>query len=713
MDSFFLKVKNISNINDAISLLKQSVECNYQIQKAVEFSIKAHEGQFRKSGEPYAMHPILVASITAYFSKDSSMVISALLHDVVEDTEYTLEKIKDDYGSDVAYIVDGLTKIVEIREHQLIKSDSNEKLLSSALSFRKMLIASIDDVRVLVIKLCDRLHNMLTLEALAPEKQIRISEETLVVYAPIAHRLGISTLKNELEDLSFSYIYPKDFKKINDYLISHDYQIQLTLNKFISKVEELMRQNGFSDFEFKIRSRIKHKYSTFLKMHRKGITIDEVLDLFAIRVIVESEVDCYRVLGIIHLNFKPLIARFKDYVAIPKENGYKTIHTTVFDDSKIYEVQIRTKEMHKVAEYGIAAHWIYKSGIKNSPNLDWLKSLAYSNENENIEEFYSYAKETLFSEDIVVYSPKGDVFTMPRGSVALDYAYAVHSDVGSKAIEAYINNIKKPLLTELKSGDIVSIKTQENILPRCSWVDMVKTSRAKKSIKMLCTTRIKEIDELTGKNIIDTIYSRYKSNITEEFKIANLHRVPNNFDYLKHVKRNTEKYIIDQKGFIARLKVQNIQLREFKFENIVVYSNFSINSVSFDHCCHPKFGDDIVAFKENNKAVIHHKMCENAYSLTKKCERMLFCCWAHDYLFLYRMVVSLPNVVGALAKLLTFMSSNDMNITFIEYGKDKSQHVQYVEIEFEMSTNNKEDTKRFLEQKVKIVEFFEKKDAYK
>ena len=713
MDSFFISIKNSTTVNNAILRLQDSVEITPQIQKAIDFCIKLHQGQKRKSGEPYAVHPILVAAITAKFSKDSSMVISALLHDVVEDTPCTIKEVENEYGSDVAYIVDGLTKIVEIREHELIKSDSNEKLLSSALTFRKMLVASIDDVRVLVIKLCDRLHNMLTLDALKPEKRLRIAEETLVVYAPIAHRLGISTIKNELEDLSFSYIYPNDFAKIHAFLVSHEYQIQLTLNKFIANVTELLFQNGFSENEFKINSRIKHKYSTFLKMHRKGISIEEVLDLFALRIIVENDVDCYKVLGVIHLHFKPLIARFKDYIAIPKENGYRTIHTTVFHQSKIYEVQIRTKQMHEVAEYGIAAHWIYKSGVKTSPNLDWLKSLAYSNENENIEEFYSYAKEALFSEDIVVYSPKGDVFNLPRGSTALDYAYAVHSDVGSMALESYVNNIKKPLLSELKSGDIVSIKTSKEPIARCSWVDMVKTSRAKKSIKVACATKIREIDEFVGKNIINTIYSRYKPNITDEIKSQQYHRIPDNLDYLKHVKRNTEKMIIDTKGFMARLRVQNLHLREYKFDNIAVYSNFSINSVLFDHCCHPKFGDDIVAFKENNNAVIHHKMCDNAFLQLSNGHKMLFCCWAYDSLYRYRMVVSLPNVVGTLAKLLTFMSGAEMNIVFIEYGKDKSQNVQYVEIEFEISNENKDDVRKALEQKVKIVEFAAKKDAYK
>ena len=440
MDALLDKAQKIHTIEEATLLLWETIPSALPAtHKALELSLEAHEGQTRKSGEPYIVHPILVAAITAKISNDETMVQAALLHDVVEDTSYTIEKLEDEFGEDVSHLVEGLTKIIEIRDEELIPSTSNEKLIHSALSFRKMLIASIKDVRVLVIKLCDRLHNMLTLDSLSYEKQKRIAEESIVVYAPIAHRLGISKLKNHLEDLSFQYIYPEDYKKIDQYLKSNVQNLQVKLNAFIQKVKSTMEKDDFTQSEFEIIGRVKHYYSIYLKMHRKGVSIEEILDLLAIRIIVKDSISCYRVLGLMHLKFTPLISRFKDYIAVPKENGYKTIHSTLFNEEGIVEVQIRTQEMHKLAEYGVAAHWKYK-GEENSVNLQWLESLHY--QNESIEEFYELAKSDLFSEDITVFSPKGDYYTLPKGSVALDFAYAIHSEIGANAVEVLVNKQK-------------------------------------------------------------------------------------------------------------------------------------------------------------------------------------------------------------------------------------------------------------------------------
>ena len=363
METFLDKAKNIHTIEEAKTLLWEQIPSPTPITlKALDLALTAHDGQTRKSGEPYIVHPILVAAITAKISNDETMVQAALLHDVVEDTSFTIEDLEVAFGDDVAHMVEGLTKIVEIRDEELVPSGSDERLINSALTFRKMLIASIKDVRVLVIKLCDRLHNMLTLDALGEEKQKRIAEETLVVYAPIAHRLGISRLKNHLEDLSFKYIYPEDYTKIDTYIQSNAQNLQFKLNTFIQKVTKFMVQNGFDEDEFDIFGRVKHYYSIYMKMHRKGVSIEEVLDLLAVRIIVHEPIECYKVLGLMHLSFTPLVSRFKDYVAVPKENGYKTIHTTLFSEEGILEAQIRTEEMHRLAEYGVAAHWKYKGG---------------------------------------------------------------------------------------------------------------------------------------------------------------------------------------------------------------------------------------------------------------------------------------------------------------------------------------------------------------
>jgi len=717
LNSILKTIQSINTIDDAIVFLKLQFTFNSKVEKALYFSIESHKDQFRKSGEPYIVHPILVSAITAYFCSDEAMVISALLHDVVEDTDITIEEIEDLFGKDVAHIVDGLTKIIEIREHEFPSSMDNKKLLSSALTFRKMLIASIDDVRVMVVKLCDRVHNMLTLDALSPEKQKRISEETLVVYAPISHRLGISTIKNILEDLSFSYLYENEYKKIDTHLKEFQQKIQLTLNDFLTNIKKVLEQNGYLDTHVQIFSRIKHHYSIYLKMQRKGVSIDEVLDLYAIRILVDTPLDCYNILGIIHTNYKPLIARLKDYISVPKENGYQTIHSTVFSNSKIFEVQIRTFDMHKIAEFGVAAHWKYKNGDNSSktPNLDWLESLAAND--VNIEEFYDDAKQDLYSEDIIVYSPKGDIFTLPRGATAFDFAYEIHTDVGNHSIEAIINKVKKPLLSQLKSGDIVSIVTRNHIIPRCTWADMVKTTKAKKSIKVLCHNRLNHIDELSSKNIINTIFSRYKTNILDnvkDVKISNIKKIVYNLDHLKHVKKIVQKAVREKNGLIARFKIQNLNLKQIKFDNVLIYSNFSINSVSFDHCCHPKFGDDIIALKDGKDVVIHHKMCETAYKKIKQNQQMLFCNWVKDKFYTYKMVVSLPNRRGELARFLTYLSvDHEATILLVDYGKDKYATNQYCTIDFEIKNDNKEKVKSFCEQKTKIIEFYLASDAYK
>ena len=710
MDPFIQKIQSVNDLDAAINFLKSEAIITPKLEEIIAFTIEAHKGQYRKSGEPYAVHPILVATVASRFSKDEDIIATALLHDVVEDTKYSLEFVSNKWGEDIAHMVDGLTKIDEIRETELPPSDSSTKLISSAMTFRKMLIASIDDVRVLVVKLCDRLHNMLTLSALPENKQQRIAEETLVVYVPIAHRLGISTVKNHLEDLAFFYLYPSEYEKIDNFIKEHQHSMQLTFNKFISSTTKVLEKNEIDLNKVQIFSRIKHYYSIYLKMQRKGVSMDEVLDLFAIRILVEKDIDCYKVLGYLHLEYKPLISRFKDYVSNPKENGYQTIHTTVFSNSKIYEVQIRTFEMNKVAEYGIAAHWMYKTGVKQQPNLNWLKSLEFSN--DNVEEFYANTKEDLYSEEIVVYSPQGDTFNLPRSSTAYDFAYAVHTDVGKNAIECYINKVKKPLLTELHSSDIVAIKTGDHAMARCSWIDMVKTSRAKKQIRMLCSQRVKEIDELTGRNIINTVFTKIIPDVADRYKVDSLHKIPLIIDYFKHVKHQIEKNIIKYQGIVARFKIYTSKIKKFKFDNMLVYSNFSISSVSFDHCCHPKFGDEIVAFKEGHKAVIHHKMCDKAYKKIVSNEEMLFCKWTKDTLYKYKMVVSLPNTKGELARLLIYMSQYEGYILSVEYGRENHSYRQYCDIEFELNNSNIEEVRKIIEKKAKVIEFFSKKDAY-
>lgn len=707
----------IQDVEGAKQHLYSRIHPSPSIVHALEFAESAHAGQFRKSGEPYIIHPLLVASIVAEIAGDEAMVVAALMHDVVEDTHITIEEIARDYGTDVAHLVEGLTKIDMIRDAELIPSHSDEKLIVSALSFRKMLIASIEDVRVLVVKLCDRLHNMLTLGALPPHKQHRIAEETLVVYAPIAHRLGISFLKNLLEDLSFEYLFFEDKKTIDLYLEENYRSINDRLGSFCEKLTKMMLENGFSEDDFQILSRVKHHYSIYLKMQRKGISIDEILDLLAIRILVKKPLDCYRVLGMVHLNFQPLSSRFKDYIAIPKENGYQTLHTTVFDSTAIFEVQIRTYEMHKTAELGVAAHWKYKSGGNNPISLDWLYNLQY--QNESVEAFYELIKNDLFSEEISVFSPKGKPFTLPRGAVALDFAYAVHTEIGDSAEGCLINKEKASLLTELHNGDIVKITTapKGKKITRCSWIDAVKTSRAKASMRANCNQRIRIIDGDTGTNILMNIFGIDSAKVDELFQKTHLEeqrcRVPRELDLLKEVVNRFSDEMQQTNRFSVFWPRNRFKLKSYVFSATEVITNGSVSDAVFDYCCHPKTGDEIVAFLQNGKAHVHHKMCKTASVMIERHEPMVFVHWKQQHYFRYHLIISMQNAQGALADLLTYMAKMGADINSIELGKEKSEHTQYCEMEFQTLENDQNRLRSKLEKKGKIIQFFRTDDAYR
>ncbi len=704
----------MQTVEDAIAILSQQIDIDTSIRQALDLAVEAHEGQRRKSGEPYIIHPILVAAITASLSSDPTMVIAALLHDVVEDTAYTIEEIGERFGKDVEHIVAGLTKIVKMRDQNLAPSHSNERLISSALSFRKLLVASIEDVRVLIIKLCDRLHNMLTLEALAPNKQLRISEETLVVYAPIAHRLGISKVKNYLEDLSFRYIYPDDYATIDQFIQTNDQSLHIKLNAFIEDVKNTLHKAGYHWEEFEVVGRVKHYYSIYLKMHRKGISIEEVLDLLAIRIITKEPLECYEILGALHLEYTPLISRFKDYIALPKENGYRTIHTTLFSDEGIVEAQIRTESMHQLAEYGVAAHWKYKEGA-DQVNLDWLKSLHY--QNESIEEFYELAKSDLYSEDITVFSPKGDYYTLPKDAVALDFAYAVHSEIGHMATGAMVNKEKASLLTILKNGDIVRIITDGTPRLHCSWADTTKTSKAKDGIRSQCRHWLRQVDETSGYNILATIFKRQPSAIRKILERSEadqaIHRVPQRLDTLKEkASRISGAADIKVVRFWELLKKGYKRPSERLIDHFTFYTNATLNGVEFDYCCHPKIGDEIVAFYKDNKAIIHHKLCTKAYKKLEQGDAMLFVAWSKNQVTRYRLIVSLQNHRGALAELLNKISKIGLNVTSIELGIKSSESAEYCKLEIESEIKSRDEIRQALSSKFKVIEIVALSDAY-
>ena len=705
-------------LEDAKDILYSVAKPTGILLKAVDYCISSHDGQTRKSGEPYSIHPILVTSFVAHMGGDESMLIAALLHDVVEDTECDEEQLTFDFGKDVCSLVNGLTKIVAIRKDELVSSSSKEKLTASAMSFRKMLLASIEDVRVLFIKLCDRLHNMLTLDALRPDKQKRIAEETLVVYAPIAHRLGISAIKNILEDLAFKYVMPEEYAKIDDFINDAKQQLQLKINEFSQKVSEQLLANGFSEDSFEIQKRIKHYYSIYLKMQRKGISLEEILDLLAVRIIVPDELDCYLVLGILHTNFNPLTARFKDYIALPKQNGYRTLHTTLFDDQSIIEAQIRTFNMHKTAEYGLAAHWKYKHSGAVAVKTDWLKDISQIDEHEKTpEDLYEFAKDSLYVEDIAVYSPTGRIFTLPRGATALDYAYEIHSEVGLHASEAYINKIKVPLLTELKNGDIVRIITGDEPKLRCSWLNSVKTGKARVTIRNYCRQKLREINEKVARKIISAIFSRpvdmIESWLLSENLSKKIFKVSTDSAFLQDVVNALKKYGKDKILGIGGLG-KKYEIKKQKCDNIVIYSNYKITSAEFDYCCNPKRGDDIMGFRHGHRAVVHHKLCERASKLVESGEEMIFVKWTKVAPDRYKIILSLENKRGSLAEFLTDLAKLKIDLVTINLADGgEEDSAEYFELVVQIVENvDSQKAMESLKNKYKIVEFSSLADAY-
>ena len=447
------------------------------IQRAYDYALKAHTGQERKSGEPYFIHLFATAKNLARYHMDATTVAAGFLHDTLEDTETTEEEMERDFGAEITSLVKGVTKLGHV------KYRGRERNLES---LRKFLMALAQDHRVLMIKLADRLHNLQTLQHVRPDKQERIALESIEVYAPLADRLGIGRLKGEIEDAAFPYVNPKEFQKIEKLLEDYKETMQQSLKSVHDKLDEELKKHPFNIES--VNFRIKHKYSLWKKLQKKGATIDTIYDLVALRITVETVEECYAVLGIIHSIWKPLPGRIKDYIALPKLNGYQSLHTTIFTgEGGIVEIQIRTEKMHRRAELGIASHYAYKeesSHMATDPKFRWVKD--FKNLGESVKEsgdFYDHLKTDMFNDRIFVFTPKGDVVDLPKGSTAIDFAYAIHTDVGSSASGARIGGKFVSLDTEIHSSDIVEIVTRKDSSPKSRWLDYAKTSNAKKHIR--------------------------------------------------------------------------------------------------------------------------------------------------------------------------------------------------------------------------------------
>ena len=447
------------------------------LRLAYDFAVKAHGDQKRRTGELYIQHSLHTAFVLAQIKADLNTVIAGILHDIPEDTEYTLEDIKKNFGEEIAYLVEGITKLSKIKYRGIERYRE---------SLRKMFLAMASDLRIIIIKFADRLHNLRTLEVLPPEKRLRIAKETLEIYAPIAGLLGIWSLKWQMEDICFKFVYPEEYKKLE---YKYEVEKKVERHQYIQKLKNILKKKlEEAGIKHEIESRFKHLYSIYQKMQKKDRQFSEIYDVFALRVIVTNVNDCYKVLGIIHTLWKPKVNRFKDYIASPKPNGYKSLHTTIFGpEGKATEFQIRTKEMNDEALYGIAAHWHYKQkrGGKDEGQPYWIKEiLDIQREAENTSDFIKKIKFDIFGNRIFVFSPKGDVFELPEKSTPIDYAYAVHTEIGNKAVRALVNDKIANLDQELKSGDLVEIIIDKNRPgPNRAWLKSVKTANARNRIK--------------------------------------------------------------------------------------------------------------------------------------------------------------------------------------------------------------------------------------
>ena len=611
---------------------KYRPEANFElIEKAYVFSKQAHDGQERVSGDPYIVHPLAVATILAELEMDESSIAAGILHDTIEDTEYTFDKIQKEFGTEIAEIVDGVTKLTKI--------PYTTKQEIQAENFRKMFLAMAKDIRVIIIKLCDRLHNMRTLKFMYREKQIKIARETLEIYAPLAHRLGINRIKWELEDLSFRYLDDKNYYDLVEKIAKKRREREEYIQNIIKEVKKKTEEVGINA---DIQGRAKHLYSIYKKMTSQNKTIDQIYDLFAIRLIVDSVKDCYAALGLMHEMFKPMPGRFKDYISLPKPNMYQSLHSTVIGPEGIpFEIQIRTWEMHRVAEVGIAAHWQYKEGGYGektyAEKLSWLRQmLDWQKDARDPDEFMENLKIDLFTDEVFVFTPKGDVKSLKAGSTPIDFAYSIHSAIGNRMIGAKVNGRIVNLDYELKNGDIVEIITSgASNGPSRDWLKIAKTSQARNKINQWFKKEKREENIEQGKEIVEkelkrnglTMNQVLKSEYLDVvFKKYNFHSIEDLFAAValgaitanKIVSRLKDEYrkTLPQEEqtdmLLSQIEKENKKKTKSVPESGVVVKGIDNCLVRLSRCCNPVPGDEIIGYITRGRGVsVHRKDCPN------------------------------------------------------------------------------------------------------
>ena len=667
----------IQEILDKVAANNQNADLEL-IQKAYVFAATAHAGQTRLSGEPYLSHPLAVADTLAEMGFDEPTVAAGLLHDTVEDTKATIEEIDENFGEEVADIVDGVTKI------SMIPFENKEE--AQAENIRKMILAMSHDMRVLMVKLADRQHNMSTLDFQKAHKQKRIAQETMDIYAPLANRLGLYMLKRNLEDLSFKYLRPDVFNQIDHWLDKHQVVEKHIIDKVVGLILDLLASNHIQG---QVYGRIKHKYSIYKKMQSQSLTLDEMHDIMAFRVLVKDIKDCYAVLGLVHSQWRPVHGRFKDYISMPKANGYQSLHTTVIGpEGERIEIQIRTEDMHRQAEHGVAAHWLYKEkGRVNSKDLEqfsWLREIFERQGDEtDSREFMHALKMDLFKDEVYVYTPAGDVKELPEGATPLDFAFLIHTKVGQHCAGAKVNGRLMPLSTELKNGDIGEIVTDPARNPNRDWLKLVKTAKARSRIQRYLRTEERAHAVALGRDMLEKEGRKVSLNVGKALKEGHLALVAQemNFEsvddliaavgyaHLTPRKILNRLYAVLHPNEAAPAAPAAPSVKESKEEAVRKTEGVGISGVDgvlmrFAKCCNPVPGDPIIGYISRGMGVsVHRADCPNVANMEP--ERLISVHWdgAEEKPYEAGIFIIARNVQGVLAEVAQVLAKNNVNIT--------------------------------------------------
>ncbi len=663
------------------------------IKKAYDFSLQHHKGQARESGEPYLVHPLQVATLLAEMRLDTTAIAAGLLHDAVEDTSVTIDEINTEFGEQVAHIVEGVTKISKI--------DFASSEEAQAENVRKMVLAMMDDIRVVLIKLADRLHNMRTLKFLSPERQQKIARETLDIYAPIAHRLGMGKIRGELEDLAFQYVDPISYAQVKDAIESRRKEGEAFLAEVQGIIEQKLRENKI---QARVEARIKRFYSIWQKLQRQRISVDQIYDMLALRIITQSETDCYAVLGIIHNQWRPVPGRIKDFIAIPRNNFYKSLHTTVISEKgHAFEVQIRTEEMHKMAEEGIAAHWKYKDGpvsARDEQRLAWLRQVVeWQRDIKNSNEFLATLKIDLYPEEVYTFTPKGKIVILPRDATPVDFAYTVHTEVGHSCIGAKVNGRIVALRYKLRSGDIVEILTQPGHHPSRDWLQFTKSQRARQKIKHWLNVHQRERAIEIGRKLIEKEARKYRIAM-KSLSDAELMRVSNEnglakpddllaaIGYGKFSARSILARVVppDEAESVSghappadhggASGLTSVVRRVFGGDTSAIKVKGHDDLLVYRaRCCNPIRGEEIVGYITRGKGVaVHSKSCTNVVNLMFEPERYIAVEWGGRDAnspnwqagYPVKLAVYCDNRPGMLKQIATVISDANTNIRNME-----------------------------------------------